>query len=316
MKTIINNASAIVVAALMTGCLQETESEFEKIAQRDDAIMEEYISSNNIDATKTQLGYYYRKDVEVEEGSQFTNNNVIGVYYEIKTVEGHLIDSHLDEEEAPILFKYTDNGLWPSAVGYAAGLAREGEEMTLYVPSYLAYNTYSYQQLISSGANLVVKVKYAKRYTQQELEQLEDEMIQAYITENELEGFEKKDSGIYVRVVEEGEGEPSKNGNNVTFSFELYQIGISEALAESEVNKSPSMSLGSQNNMDFLNEGLLNLPQGTTVEILAPSFTAYGETIQIIPQEIRFDLVKKGELQQITAPYTPIRFNAEIVDVK
>jgi hypothetical protein len=61
---------------------------------------------------------------------------------------------------------------------------------------------------------------------------------------------------------------------------------------------------------------LLNLSKGTKVEILAPSYTAFGETIQIIPQEIRLDLVEKGELQQLTAPYKPIRFNAEIIDVK
>src|SRR5690606_64431 len=108
----------------------------------------------------TQLGYYLRKDVEVEDGTQFTNNDIIGIYYEIKTLEGRLIDSYLDESKSPLIFKYAQNGLWPAAVSYASGLAKVGEELTLYVPSYLAYNTYSYQQLISSGDNLVVKVKY------------------------------------------------------------------------------------------------------------------------------------------------------------
>lgn len=54
-------------AVLATGCIQETESDFDKIVQRDDALLEAHISSNNIEATKTQLGYYYRKDVEVDE---------------------------------------------------------------------------------------------------------------------------------------------------------------------------------------------------------------------------------------------------------
>src|SRR5690606_32497467 len=114
-------------------------------------------SSNGIEATKTQLGYYYRKDVEMEDATQFTNNDVVGIYYEIKTVEGQLIETYWDETKSPRIFKYAQNGLWPTAVGYAAGLAREGEEMTLYIPSYLAYNTYSYQQLIPAGAHLVVK---------------------------------------------------------------------------------------------------------------------------------------------------------------
>src|SRR5690606_17516101 len=115
------------VAALTTACLQETESDFDKIVQRDDAAMEQYISSNGIEATKTQLGYYYRKDVEMEDATQFTNNDVVGIYYEIKTVEGQLIETYWDETKSPRIFKYAQNGLWPTAVGYAAGLAREGE---------------------------------------------------------------------------------------------------------------------------------------------------------------------------------------------
>lgn len=315
MKTITNSAMAITMAALLSGCLQETESDFDRIVQRDDAILEAYITSNGIEATKTQAGYYYRKDVEVEDGTQFTNNNIIGIYYEIKTIEGRLIDSYLDESKSPLVFKYTQNGLWPAAVGYAAGLANVGEEMTLYIPSYLAYNTYSYQQLISSGDNLVVKVKYAEKYSQDGVKQLEDELIEAYIAENELEGFEKNDKGIYIRVVEEGEGEPSKNGNTVTFSYKMFELDGTQPIAESTA-QNPVISLGSANNMQFLNESLIDLPEGAKVEVLAPSHAAYGETVQVIPSEIRLDLVDKGELQQFTAPYAPLRFNAQIVKIQ
>jgi len=305
----------LLAAVLATGCIQETESDFDKIVQRDDALLEAHISSNNIEATKTQLGYYYRKDVEVDEGSQFANNDIIGIYYEIRTIDGHLIDSYLDEDNNPIVYKYTQNGLWPSAVGFASGLAKPGEEFTLYIPSYLAYNTYSYEQLITSGANLIVKVKYVRKYTQDQVKQLEDQMIQAYIAENELEGFEKNDKDIYIRVVEEGEGEPSKNGNTITFSYEMFELEGTKAIAESTTNNAV-ISLGSAQNMEFLNQSLVNLPKGGEVEVIAPSHAAYGETVQVIPNEIRQDLVKKGELQQFTPPYAPIRFNAEMIRIQ
>ncbi len=315
MKTITNSAMALAMALLTTGCLQETESDFDRIKQRDDAILETYITNNNIDATKTQLGYYLRKDVEQEDAAQFTNNDIIGIYYEIKTLEGRLIDSYLDESKSPVVFKYTENGLWPAAVTYAAGLAREGETMTLYVPSYLAYNTYSYQQLITPGDNLVVKVKYAEKYTQNEVKELEDELIQAYIEENGLVGFEKNEKGIYIKEAKEGEGEPSKNGNTITFSYKMFELGGTKAISESNT-QNPVISLGSAQNMQFLNESLVNLSEGAEVEVLAPSHTAYGETVQVIPNEIRQDLVNKGELQQFTAPYTPLRFNAKVIKIQ
>jgi FKBP-type peptidyl-prolyl cis-trans isomerase 2 len=316
MKTIYTLAMAIMMATLTTACIKETESDFDLIVERDDTIVEQYLSSNGIDATKTQLGYYYRKDVENEAGAQFTNNDVIGIYYEIKTLEGHLIDSYLDENKPPLVFKYSNDGLWPTPIGFASGLARVGEEFTLYIPSYLAYNKYTYQQLITSGANLLVKAKYVRKYTEEQLKLLEDEKILAYIAENELEGFEKKDSGIYLRIVEEGEGEPSKNGNSITFSYKMFQLGIDKPISESGVNQNPTISLGSQNNMEYLNKSLVNLPEGTEVEVLAPSYAAFGETIQIVPQEIRMDLVTKGELKDIAAPYTPIKFDAEITKIQ
>lgn len=315
MRTIIKSTLALALAALATGCIKETESDFDRIVKRDDAILEEYVASKDIDATRTQLGYYYQKETEVDEGTQFSNNDIIGIYYEIKTLDGHLIESYLDESKAPVLFKYSQNGLWPAAMGYAAGLAKPGETLTLLIPSYLAYNTYSYQQLIPSGANLIAKVKYVRKYTEDQVKQLEDDMIKAYIEEKELEGFEKNEKGIYIREVKAGEGEPSKNGNTITFSYEMFELKGTKAIAESTTNN-PVISLGSANNIVFLNEGLINLAKGAEVEVIAPSHTAYGETVQVIPAEIRKDLVAKGELNQFTAPYAPIRFNAEIIRIQ
>lgn len=315
MKTVIKSTMAIALAALTTSCLQETESDFDKLVQRDDAIVAEYIASKDIDATKTQLGYYFRKDTEIADGTQFANNDIIGIYYEIKTMDGHVIDSHFDENDNPVLFKYTQNGLWPAAVGYAAGLAKPGEVFTLFIPSYLAYNTYSYQQLIPSGANLVAKVKYAHKYTADQVKQLEDELIQAYIEENELDGFVKNNKDIYIKVVNEGEGDASKNGNTITFNYEMFNLQDSDAIAESTTTN-PVISLGSATNLMFLNESLINLSKGGKVEVIAPSHTAYPESVQVVPSEIRKDLLSKGELQQFTAPYAPIRFNAEIKKIE
>lgn len=315
MKTVIKSTLAIALTALAMSCINETESDFDRIVKRDDAILADYVASKELDATKTQIGYYYTKEEAVDQGTQFANNDIIGIYYEIKTLDGHLIESYMDESKEPVLFKYSQNGLWPAAMGYAAGLAKPGETFTLLIPSYLAYNTYSYQQLIPSGANLVATVKYARKYTEDQVKQFEDELIQAYLEEKELEGFEKNEKGIYIRVVEEGEGEPSKNGNTITFSYEMFELNGTKAIAESTTNN-PVISLGSAQNIIFLNESLVNLPKGAEVEVIAPSHTAYGETVQVIPAEIRQDLVGKGELQQFTAPYAPIRFNAEIIRIQ
>lgn len=86
---------------LMTSCLDDSPTEIELDMERDDLALEYYINSNNIDATKTQSGYYYTKTVEKPDADLFVSDDYIGVYYEIKSLDGQLIDSHLDESLEP-----------------------------------------------------------------------------------------------------------------------------------------------------------------------------------------------------------------------
>src|SRR5690606_18079326 len=130
------------------------------------------------------------------------------------------------------------------------------------------------------------------------VKQLEDQMIQDYIAANELEGFTKNDKDIYIRVVEAGEGDPSKNGNTVTFSYEIFELNGTKAIAESTTNNAV-ISLGSANNMEFLNQSLVNLPKGAEVEVIAPSQAAYGAAVQVIADESQQDLVKEGALKAV-----------------
>ena len=127
---------------LMASCMEESETDLDRAMSRDNLIMEEYIASNNIQATKAQSGFYYEKTLSQPDAPQFVNADYIGIYYEVKTIDGQLIDSYLDESKEPKYFKYSQEGLWPIAITYAAGLAREGEEMMVYTPSYLAFGNY------------------------------------------------------------------------------------------------------------------------------------------------------------------------------
>ncbi len=57
MKTVIKSTLAIALTALAMSCINETESDFDRIVKRDDAILADYVASKDLDATKTQIGY-------------------------------------------------------------------------------------------------------------------------------------------------------------------------------------------------------------------------------------------------------------------
>ena len=134
----------IALAAVMVSCLSNQESDFEKIVSRDTRLLKAYLERNNIDAIENPLGYFYQKRESNDVGNQIVNKDILGIYYEIKTIDGQLIDSYLDESKPPRIFLHDEGGLIPRVMNFSAGLAKEGETFVIYAPSYLAYQEYSF----------------------------------------------------------------------------------------------------------------------------------------------------------------------------
>ena len=303
----------------MFSCLQDKESDYEKQVKKDDQILSNYIAENGIEATQTNAGYYYTKDVEAEEGAKLNDGDIIGIYYEMEALDGSFIAKHTEEDGDPILFEYDASAqtIVPIAVNLAVSVANEGETLTLYVPSYRGFGEYGYGQLFGSNTNLIIKVTFAKIYPPQEVAAKEDDSILAYIEQNELEGFSMKDEGVYVRVVEEGDAstDKSKNGNRVYFTYEMFQLGEDEPFSKVE-NNSISTLLGDDKNFDFVNIGLNDLHEGAEVEVIAPSSAAYQQTAQVLPEVIREDYFEKGYITTIVRPFDQILFKAKVEDIQ
>jgi len=302
---------------LMTSCIEESASDIELAMERDDLVLEQYISTNNIVATKSQSGYYYTKTVEKPDAEQFVNADFIGVYYEIHSIDGQLIDSYMDENKEPRIFRYSQNGLWPIAITYASGLAKVGEELMVYSPSYLAFGNYGYEALILPSSNLVIKLKYAAKYTKEELIQREETMIADYIASEQLEGFQEVADGVYMRTITLGDDSKTKSklGSNVSVDFELFELGGDDPIYESYTSNQPTTVSIGNSGLEFLNEALIDLLPDQEIEVLSTSFNAYDESIQIFPSAIREDLVNKGEQIDLIRPFTPIFFKAEVLSV-
>jgi len=302
---------------LTTSCIEESTSDIELAMERDDLIVEQYIAANSIVATKSQSGYYYTKTVEKPDAEQFVNADYIGIYYEIKSIDGQLIDSYMDETKEPKIFRYSQDGLWPIAITYASGLAKVGEELMVYSPSYLAFGNYGYEALILPSSNLVIKLKYAAKYTKEELIQREETMIADYIASEQLEGFQEVADGVYMRTITPGDDSKTKSklGSNVSVDFELFELGGDDPIYESYTSNQPTTVSIGNSGLEFLNEALIDILPDQEIEVLSTSFNAYNESIQIFPSAIREDLVNKGEQIDLIRPFTPISFKAEVLSV-
>jgi len=315
MNLIKRSVAALVFALGLNACLPEMESEMDKLIERDDQLLQTFISQNNIVAQKTQVGYYYAKELEVDGATQITNNNILGIYYNIKSIDGQVIDSYTPEDGPPRIFLHGETGIIPRVINFAASLAREGEILKIYAPSYLAYGNYGFQQLILPNSNLDITVNYAKIYSQEEIRALEDQKIQEYIAVNELEGFTKTPEGAYFRVLEAGEPDSvvTKDGSNIRFNYELFHINETDYIfRQAQETGAVNIIVGSQSNLKFLNIAFLGLTKETKIEMITPSHLAYGPTIQVIPEIIRKDLIDKELIQERIRPYHPLKFIARV----
>ncbi|MDN3668560.1 peptidylprolyl isomerase [Echinicola jeungdonensis] len=318
MYRLLNSAVLLAFSSFLFGCLGDSETQYEKDVERDDAILKSYIDANAIMANQTQAGFYYTKDETNEDGEEFLENSIVGFYYEMETLGGQPIASYWEEDGAPLLFHYNLNQvtLFPQVMNLALSLAREGETFTLYSPSYLAYYDYGFDQLIPQDGNFIIRVKFVRKFTEEEVEEIEDQQIQDYIETNSLEGFEMVEKGVYVRVVEVGnlESEPSKNGNVLEISYELGQLG-EEPFAEIDEEQPAAISLGSNNNLDFLNVALKDLHEGAVVEVITPSTAAFGITQQVLPFEIREDYFNFNGVPVTGRPFEPLIFKSKIINI-
>lgn len=309
---------SLMILVGLASCFPNVESDLEKMVERDDRLLQEHLQRNNIDAIETPLGYYYRKLESSATGNQIVNNDIVGVYYELRTIDGQLIETYMDESLPPRIFSHSEGGLVPRAMNFAAGLAKEGELFELFVPSYLAFQDYSFQNLIFPNSNLRVLVKYAQIFTTEEMEEMEENMILDYLSDNNLEGFEKSEDGLYIKIISEGEEESdaAQNGNVIGFTFQLYQLGEEEVLSEMTNNQNPvQLSLGSPNNLKFINLSILGQKKGVEFEVISPSKLAYGATTQVFPFQVRRDLFDKNYIPQIARPFEPVKVKFKIIQI-
>lgn len=318
MKKKILAVSLVPMLAVLGGCFEQQESDLQKAINRDDALLQSYLSRNNISATETPLGYFYKNEISNDVGNQIVNNDVVGVYYEIKTIDGQLIDSYLDETLPPRLYHHQEGGLVPRGMNFASGLAKEGETFSLYIPSYLAFQDYSFQQLIQPQSNLVIKVKYVQAFDEEELEVIEEEMIEEHLQTNGLSGFIKKTEGPYIKVVKPGvaESKQSKTGDIVRFSYKLMQLDNQVPIAQSANNSPFQITLGNSNNLEFLNHSLKDVSKDMELDIIFPSHLGFGGSVQVFPFQIRKDFFEKSIINQIARPFEPLLFQVTILEVK
>jgi FKBP-type peptidyl-prolyl cis-trans isomerase len=81
---------------------------------------------------------------ENNTGTSLNRGNVVSFYYSISLLDGTVLQSISKENgDKPLQFCLLSNTMVPEGVDYGISLMKVGEKYQFFVPSYLAYGSYS-----------------------------------------------------------------------------------------------------------------------------------------------------------------------------
>jgi FKBP-type peptidyl-prolyl cis-trans isomerase FkpA len=311
------SAIIILLAFFIQGCLDASESDYERHVREADEYLEAYISENNIDAERQNSGVYIEVVQENENGKQVVEDHVAGILYTLRHIEGdYEIETHADSLN-PLRFNnsYGVNfhSIYPPGLNYEIGNMRQGETFRFYIPSYRAFEGFSHEDFFDAHSHLMIEAYLVEVKTEEEVYEDELGRIQDYIQQNALDA-ESYPNGLYYVVLEEGTGATPGATSQVDIHF--TRTYLDGTVIESTKDGDPiRVNLNNNELVDGFETGIGLIREGETAKLIMPSKLAFGSSIQMIPQGLREILAEEGEIWPETKPYSPVIYEVELLSI-
>ena len=309
-------SATLSVSILLTGCLDQEESAFDKRVQEENKMIEDYLDSNQIEAERLSSGIFFEELKKNDSGSAVDDEDIVAIHYSLRTLDGKPLDS-LTADAAPIRFFHAQNApnaFFPRGVNIGTGYMREGEKYRFYIPSYHAFDTYSFGQLLPKEAILIADVEIQKLEDEDDIKEMNRDSIQSYIQAHELSNVEEPSSGLFFQTLEEGDGDAPKSGNRVKVSYKGYYLD-GEVFDESENNKPIEFTIGTNSVIPGFERGIREMKEGEKARIFIPSDLGFEGGVQVIPKAIRKDFLEEYDIRN-WRPFEPVIFDVELTDIQ
>ncbi|QCR23659.1 FKBP-type peptidyl-prolyl cis-trans isomerase [Pontibacter sp. SGAir0037] len=292
-------------------------------------------STNNDEFLTTDTGLSY-KIFEQKDGGEYENKGkvnpadstgarlgqVVTMHMSYKNAEDSvLFDSRAQEPKMPIMIPVMAS-TFKGSLEEGLTLLSAGDSAVFKINADSLF-TKTFRQpmppFIKSGTFLTFYIKALKVQSEEEAiadmqrEQqeraakqvsIDDEKIQSYFKENNLQGFQKTESGLYYKITQQGKGAQPTAGDEVSVHYKLTHLDGKELESSYEnpmTGGEPfSFPLGQGRVIPGWDEGIALLNKGSKATLLVPSTLAYG------PQDRGPDMPANSVL----------RFDVELVDVK
>lgn len=305
-------AILLISPVLFTSCLKD-DSDYEKQVKIDDQIIQDYLTLNTISAQKHYSGIYYRKITENNTGTSLTRNNVVSFYYTIQRIQPVTSSSYFPDSgpiqsisrangDKPLQFALLTNTMIPQGLDYGISLMKVGEKYQFFIPSYLAYGSYACD-FFPANSNFIVEVEVVGVNTETEISQIQNDSIQDYVN-IKYPVHQKLESGLFFVDSLPGTGDKPAFGSMVEIDFTRKYLD--ESIIKSVTGS--TFHLDNQQAVKGLEEGIKQMKEGGSAIMIMPSKLGFGESLCIVPQKARKELLEDRLISAEVEPYSILKY--------
>lgn len=307
-------ALLLSLPVLLNSCF-DTDDPNSNIREESDRIVSQYLEDNNINATKSNLNYYYQPIVENPNGKDVETGDIVGIYYKISQLTGQHIDSLTASMGEPINFIHVANRSdisTPAVTNLGLTWMRTGETYRFFIPSYLAYGSYQNDTLMPANANIKMDITVAYATDSTGRANIENDMIFDYLTENEISNYQSLGNGVYYYQTAAGTGSAPETGSffNVNYKGFFVETGnVFDQTTTSPATFQMSTPVRTANGgtIQGFSMGIKEMVKGEKGVVLMPSAMAYGNSGNFI-------VLPFGISQAGIPPFSPLGFDLEMID--
>ena len=299
---------------------------------RQQATIEQFLTEQNIATQQTEAGIHYQVLTENDSGVSPEAGQVINLYYRVEQLEGGLIDERqASSGHNPIVYtyKFTDPNprrfhlILPVSLDDMVGLMRKGEEYEFYLPSRLAYLDFSLPDRLPSESIVRFRIQVADILTPAEQRHVEDARIKTYLADHNFPEADSLPSGVYYVRTKTGEGAAVGEGSRVKVLYTGSLLDDSVFDSNVATDRDPyEITIGRGGAIEGFVRGVEQMRLGEKGTVVMPSHAAYQEGLIAIPYTFIGDLLDQNFLDpeiygfaREIPPYSPLRFDIEIVEV-
>ena len=281
---------------------------------RDDKSIKDFLEQNNISAQHDPSGIYYEKIEENINGNPVQLHDLVKIHYKMSTLDGKLV-YEMNKDSISVEFEYKDYGIVPSGVNYGVGLMKTGETFRLYIPSYLAYESYGNSDFFLPYTNFIIDVKVIGIESLEEEARNEQSKINAWMNINSVDEVVSSPGGLIYIQTKKGTGKQPVASSQVTFHFtRKYLDGT--VIRTTKGDEPVTIYLDGTSAVKGLEMGLKMMHEGEKATFILPSTLAFGSSTAILPEVLRDDLVEKQLIPNEVRPFSPLIYDVELIKVK